>query len=333
MSHTMQSHPLSGKVALVTGASRGVGKGIAVQLGAAGAIVYITARTLEAREGTLPGLGSLNETAQEIKRRGGRCIPVKVDHEKDNEILELFQQIGREQNNRLDILVNCAFKTVVNTIFTTLPFWEMKPEAWDDINNVGLRNNYICSVYAARMMVPAKQGLIINISSMGGKRYMFTVPYGCGKAAVDRMSKDCGIELKTNNITCLSLYPGVVKTELMADLIEKQHPKVKVGSCGMEMKLEDMYKNGETPEFTGKVIVALAQDPKLMSYNSQTVLVADYAQCHGIRDVDNRQIASVRQLWFLAQMMLPNQLQYMANLIPGFIKVPQFMLSAFNDRF
>lgn len=327
------SHPLSGKVALVTGASRGVGKGVALQLGAAGAIVYITGRTLEAREGTLPGLGSLNETAQEIKRRGGRCIPVKVDHEKDNEILELFQQIGREQNNRLDILVNCAFKKVINSLYTTQPFWEMKPEAWDDINNVGLRNNYICSVYAARMMVPAKQGLIINISSMGGKRYMFTVPYGVGKSAVDRMSNDCGIELKTNNITCLSLYPGVVKTEFTADVIDKLNPKVKMGSCGMTMNLADMVKNGESPEFTGKVIVALAQDPKLMSYTSQTVIVADYAQCHGIRDIDNRQIASVRQLWFLAQMALPQRFQYMTKVIPGFIKVPQFMLTAFSDRF
>jgi len=324
--------PLSGKVALVTGASRGVGKGIAVQLGAAGAIVYITARTLDPREGTHPGLGSLTETAQEIKRRGGQCIPVKVDHEKDNEILELFHQIGREQNNRLDILVNCAFKGV-NSLFTDpkLAFWELKPEVWDDVNNVGLRNNYICSVYAARMMVPAKQGLIINISSMGGMRYMFNVPYGVGKAALDRMSKDCGIELRSSNITCLSLYPGAVKTELVKELIEKHSPKVKVGGGMLEIKLSDIFKNGESPEFTGKVVAALAQDPKLMSYNSQVVIVADYAQSHGIVDIDNRQIASVRQVSYLAQMVLPDRCQFMTRFIPRFVKVPTFMITAFNS--
>jgi len=326
------NRPLNGKICLVTGASRGIGKGIAIQLGQAGATVYITARTLKPVKENVHSLGSLAETADEIKRRnGGRCIPVKVDHEKDNEILELFQQIGREQNNRLDILVNCAYKGV-SPIFsqqTPTPFWEMKPEVWDEINNVGLRNNYICMVYAARMMAPAKQGLIINISSIGGIRYMFNVPYGVGKAAVDRLSNDSGIELKANNITCLSLYPGAVRTELIMDTIKSHDPKVRVGS--MDIKMSDFYKTGESPEFSGKVVVALATDPKLLSYSSKAVMVADYANCHGIRDIDNRQIASVRQLAFLAQLVLPDRLQYITRFIPGFVKVPNFMLSTLNS--
>jgi len=324
------NRPLSGKIALVTGASRGVGKGIALQLGAAGATVYITARTVKPIKEGQHSLGSLAETADEIKRRGGKCIPVRVDHEKDNEILELFQQIGREQNNRLDILVNCAFKGV-STMFnqTTMPFWEMKPEVWDDINNVGLRNSYICSVYAARMMVPAKQGLIINISSIGGIRYLFNVPYGVGKAALDRMTNDCGLELKANNIACLSLYPGAVKTELIMDTIKAHNPKMRV--AGAEIKLSDFIKCGETPEFCGKVVVALVTDPKLMSYTSKVLMAADYANCHGIRDIDNRQIASVRQLAFVAQLVLPEKLQYLSKFIPGFVKVPNFMLSTLNS--
>jgi len=328
------NRPLTGKIALVTGASRGVGKGIALQLGMAGATVYITARTVKPvkENGGKHSLGSLAETADEIKRRFGKCIPVKVDHEKDNEVLELFQQIGREQNNRLDILVNCAYKGVP-TIFdepNPMNFWEMKPEIWDDINNVGLRNNYICSVYAARMMAPAKQGLIINVSSYGGMRYLFNVPYGVGKAALDRMSQDCGIELKQHNITCLSLYPGAVRTELIMDIIKTNNdPTVKI--VGTQMKLSSFFKNGETPEFSGKVVVALANDPKLMSYNSKVVMVADYANCHGIRDIDNRQIDSVRQLAFVAKLMLPERLQMLSNFIPGFVKVPNFMLNTLNS--
>jgi len=326
--------PLTGKVALVTGASRGVGKGIALQLGEAGCMVYITGRTAKP---TNTSLGSLAETADEIKRRGGKCIYIKCDHENDHQVHEVFQQIGRETNNRLDILVNCAFKGG-NTIFAANMnhgFWDQKPEIWDDINNVGLRNNYICSVYAARMMVPAKQGLIINISSVGGLRYMFNVPYGVGKAAVDRMSADCGYELRNSNITVLSLYPGIVKTEFASELLKHQgHLKVSLkGPIGCQIKMSDFFKNAESPEFTGKVVVALAQDAKLMSYTSSIVVVADYAQAHSIRDIDDRVIASYRQLNYYASLLLPERFQYLANYIPGFVKIPNFLLSSLNAKF
>jgi len=346
MSDAHMNRPLAGKVALVTGATRGVGKGVALQLGQAGCTVYITGRTVKP---TGDNKGSLTETADEIKRRGGRCIPCKVDHENDQQIMELFQQIAREQNNRLDILVNSAYKAG-NTLLShsgQQNFWDMPPEIWDEINNVGLRNNYICCVYAARMMVPAKQGLIINISSLGGLQYMFNVPYGVGKAAVDRLTKDAGMELASSNITCLSLYPGIVKTELLMDLIHSQKGAQVKGSCGCNSRLVNMMSGkmgtmkitdsvvkmgGESTEFTGKVVAALAQDPKVMSYNSQCMLVADYANAHGIVDVDNRQIMSVRQLAFFTQMMLPERMQFINRFIPGFIKIPSFVLDMMNMK-
>jgi dehydrogenase/reductase SDR family protein 1 len=324
---------LTGKIALVTGASRGVGKGVALQLGEAGATVYITGRT---GKPTGTSLGSLAETCEEIKRRGGKCIPVTVDHENDQQVCDLFQQISREQNNRLDILVNCAYKAGSEVLSTSgMSFWEMRPEVWDEINNVGLRNNYICCVYAARLMVPAKQGLIINISSIGGIRYLFNVPYGVGKAALDRMSVDCGIDLRNSNVACLSLYPGVVKTELVLDTVNNplnQGLKIKKG-CNSLMKMADLYRNGESPEFTGKVVVALAQDPKVMSYTSSVVVAADYAQMHKIRDIDNRQIASYRQLAFLAQLYLPARWQYLTQFIPGFFKIPNFLINTATSKF
>jgi len=196
---------LTGRVCLVTGAGRGIGKGIALQLGEAGAIVYITGRTK----------ANLDECAQEIKARGGTPIPVQMDHGKDQDVDELFKRIASEQAGKLDILVNNAYAGV-NMIFksTGKKFWETDPiETWDCINGVGLRGHYHCTTLASRIMVENNQGLIVNISSPGGLRYLFNVAYGIGKAGCDRMAADCAFELKKNNVAMISLWPGAVKTE------------------------------------------------------------------------------------------------------------------------
>ncbi|OUC46154.1 glycosyltransferase, group 1 family protein, partial [Trichinella nativa] len=178
---------LSGRVALVTGASRGIGRGVALQLGEAGATVYITSNEFQ------------------VNGRGGKAIAVYCDHSKDEEIKALFQRIEEEQNGQLDILVNNAYSGI---------------KIWDDINNTGLRNHYICSVYAARLMVPRKSGLIVTISSVGGLRYLFNVPYGVGKAACDRMAVDCAEELKAKNVAYISIWPGAVQTELILNNLD-----------------------------------------------------------------------------------------------------------------
>lgn len=329
----MVNQPLIGKIALVTGATRGIGKGIALQLGEAGATVYITGRTLKSKEGQI---GSLEDTAKEIRDRGGKCIPVQVDHENDQDIHNLFQRIDTEQNGRLDILINNAYKGVT-TIFesSSLKFWETKPEVWDDINIVGLRNHYICTVYAARLMVPRKEGLIVNISIFGGMRYLFNVAYGIGKAAVDRMAADCGVELKKYNVTMLSLYPGAVKTELITELNSKVGERtLKTDNSGRKIDSKKIFAEGESIEFSGKVIVSLAQDPDLKSYTSRVVLCADYAQAHGIVDVDKRVIPSIRQLnTILTRFLLPESLHFVANLIPNFVKVPYFVMTLANSKY
>ncbi|XP_072107042.1 dehydrogenase/reductase SDR family member 1-like, partial [Mobula birostris] len=165
---------LLGHICIVTGASRGIGKGIALQLGEAGATVYITGRSMD----------TLQQAAKEVEARGGKCVPVVCDSGKEEEVSSLFGRVKQEQDGRLDILVNNAYSGV-QAIFENrrTKFWEMPPSVWDDINNVGLRGHYMCSVYGARMMVEAGRGLIVVISSMGGLRYAFSVPYGVGKAA------------------------------------------------------------------------------------------------------------------------------------------------------
>jgi len=152
------SKPLAGKVCLVTGATRGIGKGIAVQLGANGAKVYVTGRTLDPPRGSKLG-GSLRETADEIEERGGQCVPVQCDHGNDEEVERLFEQIQRENDGQLDLLVNNAY-SAVGVLFGNIgvKFWEQPMSMWDEVNNVGLRNHYLCAIYAARMMVPRKQG-------------------------------------------------------------------------------------------------------------------------------------------------------------------------------
>ncbi len=200
---------LAGHVALVTGASRGVGRGIALQLGQAGATVYLTGRKIS----------DLEKTCQEVRARGAQnAIAVAMDHAKDSDVKDLFDRIKKEQDGRLDILVNNAYAgvhAVVNSAGKM--FYECPPEIWDDINRVGLRNHYMCTVQASRMMVPRRTGLIVNVSSVGGLRYMFNVAYGIGKVACDRMAADCGHELRSSNVTMVSLWPGAVRTEAVEE--------------------------------------------------------------------------------------------------------------------
>ena len=200
---------LTGKVCIVTGASKGIGRGIAVQLGQAGATVYITGRSVD----------KLQECAQEIEKRGGKAVPVATDHSKDDDVKALFERVKSDNDGRLDILVNNAFAGV-NMIAqnTGKDFWIEDPvNQWDCINGVGLRNHFICTTYAARMMVEHKDGLIVNLSSVGGLQYLFNVCYGVGKAAKDRMAADCAHELKNSNVTMISLWPGPVKTEYIEE--------------------------------------------------------------------------------------------------------------------
>merc|ERR1712002_982044 len=238
---------LTGRICLVTGASKGIGRGIAVQLGEAGATVYITGRSVD----------KLRECAAEIQKRGGKAIPVSVDHSDDAQVEKLFERIKAENSGRLDVLVNNAYAGVSMIQQNSgKKFYLADPaEQWDAINGVGLRNHFLCTVFASRMMVERKNGLIINVSSSGGIRYLFNVAYGVGKAACDRMAADCAIELKKSNVTMVSLWPGPVKTEYVQDKminIDSSVSSEKKATANMFDKL------GETIEFAGMAVSKLA---------------------------------------------------------------------------
>jgi dehydrogenase/reductase SDR family protein 1 len=263
---------LKGQIAVVTGASRGIGKGIALELGVAGATVYVTGRTVDDGGAIVPG--TVGATADEVTRLGGNGIAVRCDHSNDEEIQALFERIRSEQG-RLDILVNNAFTVPSEPIFDG-KFWTHSIGLWDELIHVGCRAHYVASHAAAQMMVEQHGGMIANISSFAGAAYIFSVPYGVGKAAVDRMAKDMAVELRPYDVTCVSLWPGVVRTEYLL----KQHAE---GDVPFAME------NAESPRFTGRAVVAVASDPKRIEKTGQVLICYEIAHEYGFTDIDGRQ--------------------------------------------
>ncbi|KAE9555789.1 hypothetical protein FO519_001003 [Halicephalobus sp. NKZ332] len=276
---------LKGKVALVTGASRGIGRGIALQLGEAQATVYVTGRKPEDYDEAtkLFKVSTLHSVADEITQRGGKGIAVFVDHSDGKSVKALFDRISEEQNGQLDILVNNAYAGVP-FIFTNTgkKFYEFDPEySYDIINNVGLRNHYICSSYAARLMIPRKSGLIVVVSSMGGMNYLFNVSYGLGKAACDKLAADMAVELRGTGVSAVSLWPGAVKTEIINQGV--------LNNPGAPEISKQIFSNGESTEFSGKTIVALANDPELEKLSGRILKTATLAKKYDIYDLDGSQ--------------------------------------------
>ena len=271
---------LTGKVVVVTGASRGMGKGIALALGAEGATVYATGRTLT--PGTHPLPGTVGETAREVDRRGGKGIAVKVDHANDSEVAALFDQVQSEQG-RLDILVNNAI-AIPDELTQPGSFWEKPISNWEMID-VGLRSNFVAARHAARIMVPQKSGLIVAISGYVGVAYTYSVVFGTCKTATDRMARDMAVELKPHNVTSLSLWQGFTFTERAQENLKKV--------SGMASQLNSAA--GCSVEFPGRVIGALARDPTVLKRSGGTFIAAELALAYGITDVDGRVIPSLRQ--------------------------------------
>jgi NAD(P)-dependent dehydrogenase (short-subunit alcohol dehydrogenase family) len=313
---------LKSKVALVTGASRGIGKSIAIALGEAGALVYITGRSVQVDNSTDSISGSLLETKSEVEKAGGICIAVPVDHRDDAQIKALFEQIEREQNGQLDLLVNNAYGGVRSLIDAKgNPFWEADLSLWDACNQVGLRGHYVSSHFAAKMMTQRKQGLIVTISSWGGLAPIFGVAYGTGKSACDRLAADMAVELKPFNVASISLWPGIVGTEQFHQLADQSIEGVE-SNLGVSA-IADKF-NWETPLFVVRVIAALSNDPDLMRRTGKVQIGAELAANYGIVDEYEQRPVSLRSLRFLLAQGLP-MLKGRAKFIPD-LRVPWWIL-------
>ena len=274
---------LSGKVAVVTGASRGMGKGIALALAEQGATVYVTGRTVTAGLNPLPG--TVGETAIECDRRGGphggKGIAVQVDHFKDAEVEALFERIQRDQG-RLDILVNNAI-SIPKELTEPGSFWEKPISNWEMID-VGLRSNYVAARCAAKIMTPQQSGLIVAISGYVGVTYTYNVIFGTCKTATDRMARDMAVELKPHNVASISLWQGFTYTERAQENLKNV--------AGMANQLNSAV--GSSVEFPGRIIAALAADKDVMKRSGGTFISAELAQEYGIEDIDGKIIPSLR---------------------------------------
>jgi dehydrogenase/reductase SDR family protein 1 len=249
---------LNGKVALVTGASRGVGKGIALELLEAGATVYITGRSVA-----------------DMQYIEGKGIAIECDHRDDEQVQAAFARIASEQG-RLDLLVNNVWggyeNMVENGEFTwTKPFWQQPLWRWDAMFQAGVRAHFLASQLAARRMVAQQNGLIVNISFWAAQKYIGNVAYGVAKAATDKMTADMSHELRDHNVAVVALYPGLVRTE-----------KVMEAAAWLDLS------NSESPQFIGRAVTTLAADANVLARTGEVLVAAKLAEEYGFTDIDGK---------------------------------------------
>jgi NAD(P)-dependent dehydrogenase (short-subunit alcohol dehydrogenase family) len=270
------TRPLDGIIALVTGASQGIGRGIALELGEQGATVWLTARNAV----------GLEETASQIRELGGAAIARPCDHSDDDAVVAVFDELRRD-GGRLDLMVNVAspdFNSMVGR-----PFWSLPFEAITDCLAVGPRSNFVTSALAAPMMITQGDGLIVNISSHGCEDYMLATPYGAAKAAIEKITHDTALELREHNVAVIGLWPGLVLTErIMAFATET--PSGTRELAGLDLDI------AESPRFPGRAIVALFTDPARMDRTGQSFFTARLAREYCFTDVDGHLPPEVRLL-------------------------------------
>jgi NAD(P)-dependent dehydrogenase (short-subunit alcohol dehydrogenase family) len=261
-------------VAIVTGASRGAGSGIAVALGSHGCTVYVTGRSSAGTSGTI------EETAAAVTSAGGHGIAVLVDHADDAQVAKLFDRVQRQQG-RLDILVNNAC-AIHDRLTDPGHFWE-KPLEIGNMIDVGVRSGFVASWYAAPIMAAQRSGLIVFTSAPGAVHYVFGPAYGAHKAGVDKMAADMAVDFREFGVAALSVWMGSLATGRVLDLI-----------AGDPAKYGQLSDTLETPKYTGHVIWGLFNDPELLAMSGQTVIGADMGKRYGIVDANGRYPPSVR---------------------------------------
>ena len=253
---------MSARVALVTGGSRGVGRGVATALADAGWDVFVTGRAAE----------RLQSTVDAADGAPGRIRALECDHSRDEEILAVVSRIA-DETGRLDLLVNNAWTNPEGFVGFNGRFWERPTTDWDALMGVGLRAHYVASCEATKVMVPQGSGLMVNISSFGSRAPFHTVLYGMSKTALDKMASDMAHELAGTGVSTLSLWLGLIRTEVLL-------------STGMEDFNGFPLARAEDPTFVGRVIAALADDPDLGRMSGSTVITAEYGREKGIRNDD-----------------------------------------------
>jgi NAD(P)-dependent dehydrogenase (short-subunit alcohol dehydrogenase family) len=268
------------RVAVVTGASRGAGRGIALALGETGATVVVTGRSVNAGDHELGG--TIGETAAEITRRGGRGIPIACDHADTRQVTELFAEV-QQACGGLDILVNNAF-CVPERLLGPEPFWE-KPLDLLSMIDVGLRSSYVATWHAAPLLIadPGRRPLVVHTSGFGAVCYLHGPAYGAVKAGVDKLAHDMAVDFRPYRVTVVSIWMGLLRTERTLRVMASD-----------PAQLEYSQQLTESPEFTGRVIAALDRDPAKLDFSGRVLIGAELGEQLGVSDVDGTRPRSRR---------------------------------------
>lgn len=271
---------LKDKVAVVTGASRGGGRGIALVLGEAGATVYVTGRSASGEFSTSGRPERIEETAELVRERGGEGVPVRVDHTVDAEVEALFERVKGERGV-LDVLVNNAWGGYEKGIYSRWrsPFWKQPLEVWDRMLSAGLRSHMVSSYFAAPLLAERNEGIVVHTTAaVSVNKYHGNVSYDVVKTAITRMAWCMAHDFRPHDVAVIALAPGWMNTEVMNPTPEERE------------KMESV-------EYIGRAVVALATDPNVMEKSGQLLEVADLAREYGFTDIDGRQVPPFRELF------------------------------------
>jgi NAD(P)-dependent dehydrogenase (short-subunit alcohol dehydrogenase family) len=270
------------RIAVVTGASRGAGRGIALALGEAGATVVVTGRSVTSGDHELGG--TIVETAAQVTRRGGRGIPIACDHADEHQVAALFEEV-RDSLGGIDILVSNAF-AVPDHLTSPEPFWE-KPLSLLSMIDVGLRSTYVAAWHAAPLLIadPGRLPLVVHTSGFGAVSYLHGPVYGAVKAGVDKLAHDMAVDFRPYQVTVVSIWMGLLRTERTLRKMAEDP-----GQFDYSGQLT------ESPEFTGRVIAALDREPAKLDYSGRVLIGAELGQRLGVRDIDGTQPGSRRPL-------------------------------------
>ena len=279
---------LTDTVALVTGASRGAGRGIALELGAAGATVYVTGRSVAGGPTTDNVPGTVDETASEVTARGGQGIAIRCDHTVDADVESVFARI-RADHGRLDLLVNNVWGGYEDSACRPLPmvpFWEQSLHQWDGMFTAGVRAHLAASRLAVPLMLPQRRGLIVSTTAnLAVFPYFPNIFYDLSKTAVARLVWAMAEELRKHGIGALAVAPGFMRTERVTEAFRR---------AGAAAALDGPGGPKETPLYLGRSIVALASDPQVLERSGQVLEVGTLAREYGFTDVDGSQPAPFR---------------------------------------
>ena len=278
--HSYTPPDLRGRVTVVTGGSRGAGRGIACVLGQCGATVYVTGRSTRAGRTTDGMPGTIEDTVEEITQRGGRGISVCCDHTDAAQVQELFDRV-RSEHATLDLLVNNAwggYQEHDPRRFVD-PFWDQPIDRWDAMFTSGLRCQMLAARAAIPLMLPKGSGLIINTIAWLGGKYLGNLYYDVVKAASIRFTFGLSHELRSHGVAVVAVAPGFMRTE-----------RVMAAHAAHSFDLPAT----ESPEYVGRAVAALVADPSVMAKSGSVHLVGELALEYGFTDTDGRQVPPFR---------------------------------------